>query len=164
MALHLVLMVNILSSASRKNIQFPYGEYAGHFCVGIIYSRTMSETVNETRIYKLGELQSIVSVIQDFQFFVAEKWEIASDKQGSFNTANIGSITNIDDILKGNGVFKNLGESWFDDYWMNYGKITITTSSGKSKKITSLREFLSYRGHDLSLANPAFNRYARKKR
>jgi len=24
---------------SGKNIQFPYGEYAGHFCLGIIYSR-----------------------------------------------------------------------------------------------------------------------------
>ena len=24
---------------SKKNIQFPYGEYAGHLCLGIIYSR-----------------------------------------------------------------------------------------------------------------------------
>ncbi len=22
-------------------------------------------------------------------------------------------------------MFSNLGEEWFDDYWMNYGKITI---------------------------------------
>ena len=26
----------------RKNIQFPYNEYAGHFCLGVIYSRTDS--------------------------------------------------------------------------------------------------------------------------
>lgn len=93
------------------------------FCLGIIYSRSASEKIDETRTYKLSELKSIVSVINDFQFFVNEKWEIASDYQGSSNTANIGSITKISDILNGNGVFKNLGEQWFDDYWINYGKI-----------------------------------------
>jgi hypothetical protein len=148
---------------SKKNIQFPYSEYPGHFCLGIIYSRTVSEKIDETRIYKLNELQSIVSVIRDFQFFLAEKWEIASDKQGSSNTANIGSITKIEDILNRNGVFKNLGEEWFDDYWINYGKITIVTPNGKSKKITLLREFLAYRGQDLALANPTVNKPGRKK-
>ncbi len=149
---------------SRKNIQFPYSEYLGHFCLGIIYSRTVSEKVDETHIYNLNQLQSIVSVIRDFQFFVAEKWEIASDKQGSSNTANIGSITRIEDILNRNGVFKNLGEKWFDDYWMNYGKITITTPSGKSKQITLLREFLAYHRQDVALANPMTNKPSRKKR
>ena len=95
---------------------------------------------------------------------MTEKWEIASDKQGSSNTANIGSLTKVDDILNGNGVFKNLGETWFDDYWMNYGKITMTTSSGKVKKITLLREYLAYRGLDAALANPMSNKPSRKKR
>lgn len=54
---------------------------------------------------------------------VREKWEIASDSSGSGNTANIGSITCIEDILNGNDVFKNLGEQWFNEYWMNYRKI-----------------------------------------
>ncbi|MBN1453378.1 MAG: EcoRV family type II restriction endonuclease [Anaerolineales bacterium] len=153
-----------INRTSKKNIQFPYGEYSGHFCLGIIYSRTASEKIDETKIFQLQELQSIASVIRDFQFFVAEKWEIASDKQGSSNTANIGSITKIDDILNGNGVFKKLGEVWFDDYWMNYGKITITTPAGRTKKITLLREYLTYRGQDISLANPMSNKPARKKR
>ena len=153
-----------INRTSRKNIQFPYGEYSGHFCLGIIYSRTASEKPDETRIFQLGELQSITSVIRDFQFFVAEKWEIASDKQGSSNTANIGSITKIEDIINENGIFKKLGEEWFDEYWMNYGKITITTPAGKTKKITLLREYLSYRGQDTSLANPMSNKPARQKR
>lgn len=153
-----------INRASRKNIQFPYDEYAGHFCLGIIYSRTGSEKADESRIFHLNELQSISSVIRDFQFFVAEKWEVASDKQGSSNTANIGSLTKVDDILNGNGVFKNLGEAWFDDYWMNYGKITITTPGGKVKKITLLREYLAYRGLDSALANPMINKPSRKKR
>lgn len=153
-----------INRASRKNIQFPYDEYAGHFCLGIIYSRAGSDKADETRTFHINELQSISSVIRDFQFFIAEKWEIASDKQGSSNTANIGSLTKVEDILNGSGVFKNLGETWFDEYWMNYGKITITTASGKTKKITLLREYLAYRGLDPVLANPMINKPSRKKR
>lgn len=149
---------------SNKNIQFPYDEYLGHFCLGIIYSRSTSEKIDETRTCKLDQLKSIVSVIGDFQFFVHEKWEIASDYQGSSNTANIGSITKISDILNGNGVFKNLGEQWFDDYWMNYGKIQMTMPDSKVKKITLLKNFLLYRGQDPKLANSMARKPARKKR
>ncbi len=138
----------------KKNIQFPYSQYSGHFCLGIIYTRTDSGDIDETRVYKDDQLQSIVSVIRDIEFFACEKWEIASDSQGSGNTANIGSIVRIEDILSGNGVFKNLGEEWFDEYWMNYGKITIKTSTGKQKKLTKLTEFLEFKGKDPGLANP----------
>lgn len=138
----------------KKNIQFPYNQYSGHFCLGIIYTRTDCGDIDETRIYKDDHLQSIVSVIRNIEFFACEKWEIASDSQGSGNTANIGSIVRIKDILMGNGVFKNLGEEWFDEYWMNYGKITINTKTGKQKKLTKLAEFLEFKGKDPGLANP----------
>ncbi|RJP52660.1 MAG: restriction endonuclease [Anaerolineaceae bacterium] len=151
-----------INRKSNKNIQFPYNEYLGHFCLGIIYSRTNSEKSYESESYRLEELQSITSVINDFKFFVHEKWEIASDYQGSSNTANIGSITNISDILNGNGVFKKLGEKWFDDYWINYGKIQMTMPDGKVKKITLLKHFLEYRGKDPKLANPMVRKPARK--
>ncbi len=72
---------------------------------------------------------------------------------GSGNTANIGSINKISDILECNGMFKNLGEAWFDDYWMNYGKITIIGEDGKPRKITKLKQFLEYRGADVNLVN-----------
>jgi hypothetical protein len=151
-----------INRKSTKNIQFPYDEYLGHFCLGIIYSRSISEKLDETRTYKLDELKSIVSVIGDFQFFVREKWEIASDLQGSSNTANIGSITRISDIVSGNGVFKNMGEKWFDDYWINYGKIQMTMPDGKVKKITTLKNYLLYRGQDQKLANPTPHKPARR--
>lgn len=147
---------------SNKNIQFPYDEYLGHFCLGIIYSRAAAEKIDETRTYKLDELKSITSVVGNFEFFVHEKWEIASDSQGSFNTANIGSISKISDLLEGNGIFKNLGEQWFDDYWMNYGKIKVTMPSGEVKNITTLKNFLVYRGQDPQLANPAPRKPSRK--
>ena len=129
---------------STKNIQFPYSEYDGHFCLGIIYDRAITD-IDETKRLHLDELESIASVISNIQFFVVEKWRIASDKPGSGNTANIGSINHIEDIIAGNGVFSELGEQWFDDYWMNYDKISFTDKSGKSKKIKNLSDFVEYR-------------------
>ena len=145
----------------KKNIQFPYNDYCGHFCLGVIYSRADSHDIDETQTFRISQLKSIASVIKDIHFFVCEKWEIASDSQGSGNTANIGSIVFIGDILNGNGAFKHLGELWFDDYWMNYGGITITKND-KQKKITKLRDFLEYKGCDPNLANPIVR--SRKKR
>jgi hypothetical protein len=142
---------------STKNIQFPYGSYSGHYCLGIIYDRANSATIDETRSCPVEKIDSIVSVISNIQFFVAEKWKIASDRSGSGNTANIGSIQRIEDILSENGMFANLGEVWFDDYWMNYGSITVQESSGRTKKITSLSEFVIYRGGNPSLIVPRNN-------
>ena len=143
-----------VNRGSSKNIQFPYGQYSGHFCLGIIYSRHADRELDDAHIYRLEELHSIASVIGNFQFFVAEKWKIASDKSGSGNTANIGSINKISDMLSGRGMFSRLGEKWFDDYWMNYGKITITDGNGKTKKITNLKDFITYRGGDTRLIVP----------
>ena len=157
---------------SKKNIQFPYSQYLAHLCIGIIYTRSDLEYISsvfrvkelllsssnqdstdDNSVIHVDILRSITSVVRDFQFFVREKWEIASDRSGSGNTANIGSITKIDDIVNGNGTFKNLGEEWFDDFWMNYRRITIRVK-GKSKPITNLQEYLKYRGQSSNLINP----------
>ncbi len=151
-----------------KNIQFPYNQYTGHYCLGVIYTRTdLSEDLSETEIYQVQELQeeyenpnkkvgerevttvknlkSITSVIKDFDFFAAEKWKIASDKQGSGNTANIGSIFDIADLKNENGIFSQLGEEWFDEYWINHGSATLIRN-GKPVKITTLKDFLEFKG------------------
>ena len=151
-----------INRTSKKNIQFPYASYRKHYCLGIIYSR-VDRKIDETQVHSLDDLQSNTSVTRDFQFFVAEKWKIASDKSGSGNTANIGSIQKIDDILAERGMFSRLGERWFDDYWMNYGKITIQDESGKPKQIRSLKEFVVYRGGDPSLVVPKARKVSRKK-
>lgn len=150
----------------QKNIQFPYNQYAGHFCLGIIYTRA-DDDVFETEIYRVEELQeeyetaikkvgerevttvkhlkSITSVIKDFDFFAAEKWKIASDKQGSGNTANIGCTLNLEDLKAENGIFSKLGEEWFDEYWMNFGSATML-KDGKTIKITNIKDFLEFKG------------------
>jgi hypothetical protein len=55
-------------------------------------------------------------------------------------------------------VFSKLGEEWFDDYWMNYRKITIPDGKGGTKKISNLRDFVNYRRGDVSLIVPKHNR------
>jgi len=79
-------------------------------------------------------------------------------KVGSGNTANIGSINNIKDVVLGKGMFSKLGEEWFDDYWMNYNKIIIADGKGGTKKITTLKDFVKYRNGDISLIVPKNNR------
>ena len=139
---------------STKNIQYPYNDYSGHFCVGIIYSRAELDKLEETKIYTVEDIERIPAVINDFLFFAEEKWKIASDKGGSGNTANIGSIQKIDDILAGNGVFANAGEDIFDDYLVNFGKMEVPDGKGAHKKLSSFDEYLAYRGMPAELNNP----------
>jgi len=151
-----------------KNIQFPYNQYTGHYCLGIIYTRVdfeddlakteviqvkelkeqygeLNDPIGERQITKIDKLKSITSVIKDFDFFAVPKWKIASDGQGSGNTANIGSIKDVEDLKSGNGVFSKLGEKWFDEYWMNYGTATMI-KNGKIIKITNIWDFLEFKG------------------
>ncbi|MDE2999521.1 MAG: restriction endonuclease [Gemmatimonadota bacterium] len=158
---------------STKNVQFPYSAYAGHFCLGLIYSRADKNKIDEFGVTQVGELkgdshdrdstldtvvevsnlQSIASVIKDFEFFVCEKWQLASDRQGSGNTANIGSITYIEDIVRGHGVFAKLGEHVFDEYWMNYN-VTTMLKAGKVTPIRRIEDFLEFKGGNPSLIVP----------
>lgn len=143
-----------INRTSTKNIQYPYNDYSGHFCLGIIYTRSAVDKFDGTKIYTIDEIANIPATIRDFIFFAEEKWRIASDKGGSGNTANIGSIQKIDDILSGNGVFAKAGEELFDDYWANFGKMEIPTENGEHKKLSSFLEYLKYRGLPTSLNNP----------
>lgn len=140
---------------STKNIQFPYSDYAAHFCLGILYTRALAIDIDETEILDIANLDKITSVINDLYFFAEEKWRISSDRGGSGNTANIGSIAYIEDILVGNGVFINLGEEMFDEYWVNQGRLQVPNPKkpGEFKKLTKLVEFLNFRGRDTSLIN-----------
>ena len=137
-----------INRTSSKNIRYPYWSYLWHFILGIIYVRRWGIDLSEIQTYSEKELETIPSVASDFTFFSCEKWEIASDKGGSWNTANIWSIKKISDILSWKWTFYLLWEKYFDDYWMNYGKITIPNPKklGETKKISSVSEFTSYRG------------------
>lgn len=98
--------------------------------------------------------------MKDFEFFACEKWELASDHQGSSNTANIGGITWIEDIRSGNGMFAKVGEAVFDEYWMNYDQIQLfrdgkpaMSKKGNPRKITRLNDYMVHKGIDMDLYN-----------
>ena len=38
-----------------------------------------------------------------------------------------------------------MGEEWFDEYWINYGSATMV-KDGKATKITTLKDFLEFKG------------------
>lgn len=129
-----------------KNITFPYGSYSGHFVLGIIYSKS-DGVIDQQKRYTLDELDQITSVIKDFQFFVQEKYRIASDRPGSGNTRNIGSVVEIDQLVKGSGPFASLGEDVFDDYWMYYLTQDMARAAELSRPpYTNLRGYLKYKG------------------
>lgn len=130
---------------SKKNITFSYDEYIGHFVLGIIYSRT-DKHLDERKVYHIEDLQNITSVVKDFAFFVQEKYKIATDRPGSGNTKNIGSVIKIDELINGKGPFTKLGENAFDDYWMFY----LTKDMAKAVELKeapyrNLKEYMQYK-------------------
>ena len=150
-----------IDRTSTKNVQYPYGQYAGHYCLGIIYSRHELDRMEETKVYTVDEIADIPAVAGDFVFFAAEKWRIASDKGGSGNTANIGSIKNIPDILAGNGTFALAGEDMFDEYWSNYGRLQILESNGSTHPLRSFGDYLQFKNLPATLNNAPHVRRAR---
>ncbi len=104
---------------STKNILFPYNEYSAHYVLGVVYKRTEHD-IDEYKKYTLDDLKSISSVANDFTFLLQEKYKLATDKPGSGNTKNIGSVKKIDELIKGKGPFSTRGIDVFDNYWMNY--------------------------------------------
>ena len=129
---------------SKKNTLYPYGEYSGHFVLGVIYSQ-IEKGPDERTIYKLDELESIESVIKDFQFFVQPKYKIASASPGSGNTKNIGSTNIISKLINGDGVFSTLGEAVYDDYWMYYLTNDMAKALEISRPYSNLKTYLEYK-------------------
>ena len=119
---------------SNKNTTYPYSSYKAHIVLGIIYSEN-PEAADERKRYSIDDLDRLTSVVKDITFFVQEKWKIASDKPGSGNTKNIGSVSLIDSLINGKGTFASLGESVFDDYWTHYLTVDMARKADLDKPL-----------------------------
>lgn len=139
---------------SSKNILYPYGQYSGHFVLGVLYSQTQ-EASDERKRYTLDDLEKIPSVIKAFQFFAQPKYRIATSRPRSGNTKNVGSVTAIEDLVAGNGPFAQLGEEVYDDYWMYYLTKDMAQALGMQRPYTNLKSYAEYkqRGIDVIKAH-----------
>lgn len=132
------------SRESRKNTLYPYGQYSGHFVLGVLYSQCM-DAADERQTFALDQLAQIPSVIRDFQFFAQPKYRIAASRPGSGNTKNIGSVTSIEALAAGNGPFAALGEAVYDDYWMYYLTRDMAEALKVKRPYTNLKTYLEYK-------------------
>ena len=135
---------------STKNILYPYHSYQGHLVLGVIYSQNKTKS-SETKIYDIEDLDKIESVIKDFQFFVQEKYKIASATPGSGNTKNIGSTNDIDTLINGKGIFAELGEDVYNDYWSFYMTKEMASTAKMDQPYSNLKNYLEYKKKGLEV-------------
>lgn len=145
---------------SNKNTLYPYDQYSGHFVLGVIYSKN-GDAIDERQQFTLDDLENIPSVIKGFQFFAQPKYCLASSRPGSGNTKNIGSVSNVDQLINGTGPFRSLGEDVYDDYWMFYLTRDMAQALETERPYTNLKSYLEYkkrgidtlRGHEQEIAD-----------
>ena len=139
---------------SNKNTLYPYGSYAGHLVLGVIYSQCL-DAADERKTFTLDELSEIPSVVRDFYFFAQPKYRIAAPRPGSGNTKNIGSVTKIESLIHGHGPFAALGEGVYDDYWMYYLTRDMAEALKTKRPYMNLKTYLAYkqRGVDVLQAH-----------
>jgi hypothetical protein len=133
---------------SNKNTLYPYGQYSGHFVLGVVYSQAEG-VIDERLQYPIEELEKIKSVIRNFVFFSQPKYRIASASPGSGNTKNIGSVNTLSLLLNGGGPFAQLGEEVYDDYWMYYLTKDMAAALKVPRPYTNLKSYVAYKSRGM---------------
>lgn len=110
----------------------------------MIYSKC-DDVADERRQFTLHDLAKIPSVIRDFRFFAQPKYRIASARPGSGNAKNSGSVTKIEQLIKGTGPFATLSEEVYDDYWMFYLTRDMAQALSVKRPYANLQEYADYK-------------------
>ena len=76
------------------------------------------------------------------EIILQEKYRIANFIPGSGNTANIGSITNLEKLRNGTGPFAKYGSEVFEHYWRNYLRNEDAERMGIKRPYANLEEYL----------------------
>jgi len=119
----------------KKNIVFDFLEYTEHWVIGFVYDRIGTKKAQATHSYTADQIDQIALPFSNVQTFVQEKWRIASDRAGSGNTTNIGSIhALLGDFEAGRGPFTS--EAEFLEYWRAYGR-----TKADRGEFSNIREF-----------------------
>ena len=127
-----------------ESISYPYNDYSCHIVLGVIYSQ-VADKPNEKDVYSLAEIESIESVIKDFQFFAQPKYKIASaiKRQWKYQKYRVN-----EDNKWTNGWDKRIFPNWEKKFSMITGCILLM-SKLKRKNIprpyTNLKSYLEYK-------------------
>lgn len=128
---------------STQYSRFPYVDYGAHWCLCFVYTR--ANNVNEHTVYSLDEINKIPDAVKNIDVYIQEKFKLAWYTPGSGNTANIGSVKTIKDIVDGTGPFGELGEYVFEDYWRNYLRKEDAKQLGLDKQpYTNIKSYLEW--------------------
>lgn len=128
----------------RKNIVFPFSDYHEHWVIGFVYERAVTKKSAAEHVFSLSDLAQIPLPFKNVEIFVQEKWRIASDRAGSGNTTNIGSIDGVlEDFKRGSGPFRD--EAEFLSYWRGYGR----TSADRKNSYSNIDQFRKRQNRDL---------------
>lgn len=103
-----------------KNISYHYHDYLEHWIIGFVYDRVPGV---KPEIVNLESMDKIIAPVKNVEVVIWQKWQIASDRPGSGDTANIGSSMTLEALRKGQGIFTQFGDKGkdtFEDYWRNY--------------------------------------------
>ena len=121
-----------------KNISYSYLDYKEHWIVGFIYDRVPGI---KPEIIDASLIDKIVAPVENVEIVIWQKWQLASDRPGSGNTANIGSVLTLEGLRNGKGTFAQFGDKGkdiFEDYWRNYDwKVP--------RKYTRLADYLAWK-------------------
>lgn len=122
----------------KKNIVYSFDDYAEHWVIGFVYNRISAKKAAAEHSFTYSEIDNIPLPFDNVEVFVQEKWKISSDKAGSGNTTNIGSINgHLKDFEDGLPLFES--EQEFLEYWSNYGR--TANDRGDFKNISEFRAF-----------------------
>jgi len=74
-----------------------------------------------TNFSDAGKIQTVmVSTEAEIRRYFPSPRPLSQRARGDRKYEKIVASVLIEDMMKGRGMFSRLGESWFDDYWMNY--------------------------------------------
>lgn len=117
----------------HKNIVYPFTDYTEHWVIGYVYERLAEKKSAMHALYTVDQIKEVPLPYRNVRVFVQEKWRISSDRAGSGNTTNIGSITGrLQQFSDGEGPFRD--EFEFLDYWRNYGRTAAHRQNFKNIK------------------------------
>jgi hypothetical protein len=126
---------------NTKNISHPYHEYEEHWIVGYVYDRRPDATVG---IVALDQRGSIIPPVENVEVVVARKEWIASDRPGSGNTANIGSMfATVADLNAEQGTFSDFPDPRhaFHEYWRHFETNRDASLAGRLRSYSNIAEF-----------------------